>query len=78
MLGTVPCSPLFHLDVFQESWPASTWGVISGSLLPASPWAPSQLLASRKFPSVAFSWGEEEKTPGERGDCPLFLRVLQL
>lgn len=31
---------LSRLGVFQESWPASTWGATSGSLLPASPWAP--------------------------------------
>lgn len=71
MIWGVPYSPLSHLDVFQESWPASTWGVTSGSQLPASPWAPSQLLASRKFPSVAISWRKGEKTPGRRGDWPL-------
>lgn len=33
-------TPLPCLGVFQESWPVSTWGVTSGSPLPASPWAP--------------------------------------
>lgn len=63
--------PIPHLGVFQESWPVSTWGATSGSLPPASPWAPWQLLASRKFPHGNQSELESgRENPRQKRDCP--------